>query len=67
MVLRCLASSGKVMAGCLVSHIPGWNLHSATALGPNATVAVSSAQARLNCVFSHRCCSGVAWAVGIWW
>ena len=66
MVLRCLASSGKVMAGCLVSQVPRWNLHSAAALGPHATVAVSSAEARLKCLCSHRCCSGVAWAVGMW-
>ena len=67
MVLRCLAGTGKVMAGCSVSHVPPWNLYSAAALGPHATVAMSFAEARSRCVCSHRCCSGVAWAVGIRW
>ena len=67
MVLRFLAITGKVMAWCLVLHVPRWNLHSAAALGPHATVAVSSAGARSKCMWSHRCCSGVAWAVGMWW
>ena len=67
MVLRCLASTRKVMAGCLVSHVPRWNLHLAAVLGSHATMAVSSAEARLKCVCSHWCCSGVAWAVGVWW
>ena len=45
-----------------------WNLHSALALGPHATVAVSLSAARSKCVCSHWCCSGVAWAVGMgWW
>ena len=52
MALRCLASTGKVMAGCLVSH---------------ATVALSLSAARSKCVCSHGCCSGVAWAVGMGW
>ena len=67
MVLRCLASTGKVMAGCLVSYIPRWNLHYAALLGPRATVAVSSAEACSKCVCSHRCSSGIARAVGVWW
>ena len=33
-LLRCLTSTGKVMAGCLVSQVPQWNIHSAAALGP---------------------------------
>ena len=44
MALQCLASTGKVMAGCLVSHVPRWNLYSAAALVPHATVAVSLLQ-----------------------
>ena len=67
MALRCLASTGKVMAGCWVSHVPRCYLHSASALGPHATVAVSLSAARSKCVCSHRCCSGVAWAVGMGW
>ena len=66
-VLRCFCSTVKEMAGCLVSHVPRWNLHSAVALGPHATVAVSFAAARSKCVCSHWCCSEVAWAVGMWW
>ena len=46
---------------------PRWNLHSAAALGPHATVAVSSAEARSKGVCSHLCGSGVARAVGMWW
>ena len=69
--LRCgtadfMASTSKVMAGCLMSHVPRWNLQSAVALGPNATVALSSAEACSKCVCSHRCCSGVVWAVDVW-
>ena len=67
MVLRCLASSGKVMGGCLVSHVPRWNLHSAAALGGHATVAVSFSVARSKCMCSHWCCSVPAWAVGMEW
>ena len=67
MALRCLASTEKVMAGCWVSHVPRWNLHSALALGPHATLAASLSAARSKCVCSHRCCSGVAWAVGMGW
>ena len=67
MVLRCVASTGKVMAGCWVFHVPWWNLHSAFALGPHATVAVSLSAAHSKRVCSHRCCSGVAWAVGMGW
>ena len=55
------------MAEGLVSHVPWWNLHSPAVLGPHATVAVSSAKACSKCVCSHQCCSGVAWAVGVWW
>ena len=53
------------MAGCPVSHVPRWNLRSALALGPHANVAVSLFAACLKCVCSQRCCSGVAWAVGM--
>ena len=67
MVLLCFVSTGKVMAGCLMSHVPWWNLHSAAALGLHTTVAVFSAEARSKCLCSHRCCSGIAWAVGMWW
>ena len=35
--------------------------------GPHATVAVSFSAARSKCVGSHRCCSGVGWAVSIGW
>ena len=66
MVLRCLASTGMVMAGCLVSHVPRWNLHSAVVLGPHATVAVSSADACFKCVCSPWSCFGVVCAVGVW-
>ena len=67
MALGCLASTRKVMAGCLVSHVPRWNLHSAVALGRHTTVAVSFSAAHSKCVCSHRCSSGVAWAVGMGW
>ena len=53
-MLRCFASTLKVMAGCLVSHVPWWKLCSAAVLGPHGTVAVSSAEACLKCVCSHR-------------
>ena len=67
MALRCLASTRKVIAGCLLSHVPRWNLHSASALWPHATVAVSLSAAHSKCVCSLRCCSGVAWAAGMGW
>ena len=47
MALRCLAITRKVMAGCLVSHVPRWDLHSAAVLGPHATVAVSLSEVRV--------------------
>ena len=51
----------------LVSHVPRWNLHSALALGPHATVAMPLSAARSKCLCSHQCCSGVAWVVGMGW
>ena len=55
------------MAGCWVFEVPLWNLHSALVLGFHVTVAVSPSAACSKCLRSHRCCSGVAWAVGMGW
>ena len=47
---------------------PGRNLlYSAGVLGSHVIVASIFARVGSKCVCSHRCCSGVAWADGVWW
>ena len=60
------ASNGYVRAGRLVRNAPRQIGRSARVLGCHVTVASIPAGAGSKCVCSHRCCSGVAWAVGVW-